>query len=395
MVLFWITPECPYPPNTGGRIGMWKRLQYMSKTNDIYLFCVIDHEKEKQFQEDIGKICKSVQLYPRDKKLNIWKAVQKPYPAVSRWNDKLKQDIAHSFEIYKPDFVIVDFPQMIGVLPEKVRWDGRIVLNQHNIEFQTLRNLSGRMNNWIKKVVYRIVSMQMEHYESVIYRHDFIKLYTFVSSIDKQFFERRFPGKRTFLVPVGTEMKKDIQITPCCHNLIFVAKWSYLPNEEGALWFISKVLPLIKREVPDVCLYLVGKDPTEKLVDLGRQDPGIIVTGTVDIVEPYYDKCNVAIIPILSGGGVNVKLLEALGQGKLVVTTVKGIEGTDLRNEGHLLVADDAVGFATHCIRLLQSPEKYVYLLKNANIIVQKKYSWGTIVKDFEKELKLIRYESD
>lgn len=389
MRMIWITPECPYPPNTGGRIGMWKRIQYLSKTNEIYLYSIIDDENEKQYVEDIKLYCRSVKMYSRySVGEKLLQSVLYPYPAVSRWNRLLKSDLDYAYKTLKPDCVLVDFPQMMGCLPDSILQSGRIVLNQGNIEFKALASLSKSLGNPLKRIAYLYVSLQMMIYEKRIYTKDCISLYTFVSTSDKKYFDEKYPDRNTLLVPVGTEIKERTEIIRDCHNLVFIAKMSYPANEEGALWILKEVLPYIETEVPDVHVYLVGKDPGPVLVDEAGKNRKVTLTGTVDSVDLYYDMTNVALVPILTGGGVNIKLLEALGQGKLVVTTPKGIEGTELVHGEHVFVANNAEKFAQYCIKLLLFPDIYEDMLINVRKIIEEKYSWEGVVKEFETELK-------
>ena len=89
----WITPECPYPPNTGGRVAIWKRIEYLSRTNNIYLYSICDSKDEFIQVESMLKFCKSVKLYTRNTKItSLLRSVVNPYPATSRWNKQLKID---------------------------------------------------------------------------------------------------------------------------------------------------------------------------------------------------------------------------------------------------------------------------------------------------------------
>ncbi len=65
MRIMWITQECPYPMNTGGRVVMWRRIEYLSRNNEVYLYSVISNDKEKQYVDDIRRTCTAVNLYQR------------------------------------------------------------------------------------------------------------------------------------------------------------------------------------------------------------------------------------------------------------------------------------------------------------------------------------------
>lgn len=387
MKLFWVVPECPFPSNTGGRIVMWKRIEYMSKENDIYLFSIVDDEDERQYKEEIEKYCKKVYFFPRSNiATSCLKSIFEPYPAVSRWNKAMKNCIKELYDSVHPDFIIVDFPQMIGVLPRNILKKGRVVLNQHNIEHLSMRSLSNDIQNPFKKFIYKCVAKQMEKYEERIYSKKRILLYTFVSISDKDFFEKKYKMYNTFLVPVGAEIDGCTFLNENnSHNLAFVGKMSYPPNEEGAFWLIDKVFPLINKKVKDAKLFIVGKEPSERL--LSRNSESVVITGFVESVVPYYEKCSVIAVPVMTGGGVNVKLLEAIGFGKIVVTTEKGINGTLFKKDEHVLVTDNLEAFADYCINAILYPKTYDGMLGRAKKLLQDNYNWQGIAGSFEKKL--------
>lgn len=391
MKLFWIVPECPFPANTGGRVGIWKRIEYMSKDNDIYLFSIIDRDEEKLYKPEIERYCKAVSFYKRNRGIqSLLASTVNPYPAVSRWNRQMKEDLRKKYEEVQPDFVVVDLPQMYGVLPQNIICDGRIVLNQHNIEFLSMKSLARGVDSLIKRCIYKIVAIQMQQYEERIYRKNSVALYTFVSLSDKEYFEKKYGNNNTLLVPVGAEVNRQNELmTNNNHNIIFVGKLSYPPNEEGIIWFLDKVFPQVKKNVTDAKVYVVGKDPTDSVKK--RKSNSVIVTGEVVSVEPYYKQCNVAVVPIMTGGGVNVKLLEALGYGKIVITTTKGIEGTNFLDGKHLLVGDSTDTFSAKTIEALTYSDEIRQIQKNAIEYMHQNYSWQGVVKGFEKALRNIK----
>ena len=133
-------------------------------------------------------------------------------------------------------------------------------------------------------------------------------------------------------------------------------------NPEGALWFVNEVLPRIKCNIRDIKFYIVGKDPIEKLKALS--DPNVIVTGFVEDLDPYYQMADIVVIPVLHGGGVKLKLLEAMGYNKTVVSTSQGARGTDFVDGESILIADDAEKFAENCVSVLNDPVAFQLLKK-------------------------------
>lgn len=393
MKIIWITPECPYPPNSGGRSGIWNRIIQFSKNNEIFLFSIAD-EEDFQYINEINKYCKETKLYKKTKSLfTIIKSLIYPYTAVSRWNNNMKRDITETIRKIKPDFIIVDSPQMLGIFNKKSLKEENIILCQHNIEYLTLRNIAKGIKNPIKKLMYYIVSKQLELYEKKMYRKNIFKLVTFVSINDKKYFENKYNYTNTFLVPVGAYITDEINNDG--NDIIFVAKMSYPPNEEAAIWYLENVWDNVYKENNTTKFYIVGKDPSDNIKQLAQKHKNVIVTGTVDSLKKYYDMAKIVIVPIFTGGGVNVKLLEALGNGKLVITTPKGIEGTDFEKNIQLLVCENAEEFIYECNNVLEKYSDYSYIVLNALKKMKEDYSWEKVVGDFEQKLIKIKEQNN
>lgn len=390
MNLLWICPEMIYPANTGGRICSLKRIEYLSKNNSITLFCIIDNENERQYRNRLLDLCSEVYLYNRkdQKYLHLLRTLLYPYPFASRINSKMKKDINECYDRINPDYIIVDFPQMLGNLSTRILSSGKVVLNQHNIEYITLRNISNSIGSVVKKYIYRVESFRLKKLEAKFYKTNVFALYTFVSKDDMAFFEKKFDKNNTLLVPIGTELAEYESCMEYRHKkIMYFGKMSYPPNIDGAIWFIENVFSRLVQIYPDVELYIVGKDPLTSIKLSANKVKNVIVTGTVPDVADYYKEADLVIIPLFYGGGVKVKLIEALGYGKLVLSTLKGIEGTELQGDNQLLVANNADDFLSICTEYFKNRIKYEDVRKRGYYYAKNNYTWESIISEFESTL--------
>lgn len=391
MKVIWVSPECPYPANTGGRIGIMKRLEYFSQNNEIYFFCVIDDDDEYKYESNLSRYCKEVHLYKRKKYSTLLKLIKGPFVCTSRWIASMKEDIEECFESEKPDWVIVDFPQMLGNISGKILNSNKLILNQHNVEYMTLHNLAKSIGNPLKRAIYSVEAQRLYRFEERCYRNLNIELFTFVSIKDKAFFEKEFRKTNTLLVPVGAEVYKYEENKDNRNIISYFGKMSYPANAEAAIWFSNNVFPIIQKEIPKSKFYIVGKDPSRELLSLSENNPNIVVTGTVDSLEDYYKQTDLVVVPLSHGGGVKVKVLEAFGYGKLVVSTVKGIEGTTFRNQTELLTAESAEEFAHICINALQNLSCYEGVRRCGYENIRENFTWKAVVERFELELSQLK----
>lgn len=155
--------------------------------------------------------------------------------------------------------------------------------------------------------------------------------------------------------------------------LVFPGIFSHLPNVDAAAQLCRNILPLVRKEIPVAHLFLVGKDQASITRWAGRD---VTVTGRVEDIRPYLSRAAVVVVPLRYGSGTRLKILEAFGLGKAVVSTRKGCEGLEVTDNVHLCIADSPAAFADRVVDLLKHPERRRRLGAAARDLVEAKYSW-------------------
>ena len=155
-------------------------------------------------------------------------------------------------------------------------------------------------------------------------------------------------------------------------DLLFVGS-SHAPNTDAVIFFAGEILPLLKKEIPDIKLYVVGGNPDRKLKEI--ESPNIILTGFVKDLLPYFEKCRVYCAPLRYGAGVKGKVIEAMSFGLPIVTTPVGAEGLGVSNDDHMLVADNAEGLADCVMKLYNDALLWDRISGQSKIYVEQYFS--------------------
>ena len=169
-------------------------------------------------------------------------------------------------------------------------------------------------------------------------------------------------------------------------SLIFIGNMGYRPNEDAILYFCKEILPIVRQRLPDVELWIVGTNPPPSVQALAG--PGVHVTGRVPDVREFYERCTVSIVPLRSGSGTRLKILEAMALGRPVVSTSIGCEGLEVVDRRHLMVADAPAGFAQRTIELLENEETRSLMVDDARELAVKRYDWDVIAGDLAEHLQ-------
>jgi glycosyltransferase involved in cell wall biosynthesis len=166
------------------------------------------------------------------------------------------------------------------------------------------------------------------------------------------------------------------------YSLLFVGNMRRSVNIEAVVYFCRHILPRVRKAVPDAKLYIVGDSPSEQVRRLANEH--VIVTGYVEDLREYYARCQVFVAPLLVGGGIIVKVLDALATGRPVVCTSVANEGIEAVPGRDLYVADSPEKFAEYTVELLTDHERWQGMSKNGRAFVEHKYSWKRVIDGLE-----------
>jgi glycosyltransferase involved in cell wall biosynthesis len=215
-----------------------------------------------------------------------------------------------------------------------------------------------------------------------------------VSEEDRRTLLRLQPAAQIGVVPNGVdtahfsraalvgERAGPLALLP--NTLVFSGTLDFRPNIDAVLWFAREVLPRIRAQRPEARLLVVGKRPAQALRALAEQGT-LTLTGEVPDARPFIAGAAVYIVPMRIGGGVRLKLLEALALEAPVVSTTMGAEGVaGLCGDEHCLLADDPGGFAAAVLRLLDDPTLSRRLGAAGRELARERYDWTTIVPRLE-----------
>lgn len=234
--------------------------------------------------------------------------------------------------------------------------------------------------NLLMKAVYNIDYHRCKVYESILLQE--FDSAAVISDIDKNYILR------------NSKTEKDIQvvgnmadISECVqeaegHNLAFIGKMSYAPNRLAVSNFVKNILPLIRNKIPDVTFYIVGASPGKDVLKL-HDGKNVIVTGFVENINEYFNLASIIVAPMLSGAGIQNKIIQAMGSGKCVVTTPIGAEGLVIKDE--IAIEKNNNDMVKKIIFLLNHKDVRCAMGQDARKYVQQNLSFDAISQQFYK----------
>lgn len=248
----------------------------------------------------------------------------------------------------------------------------RIVLRSHNLEYIIWERVAKGSRNPAKRSYLKLLARQLKKYELQIFKE--VDGIVAISSTDeKKYHQLGYRGPIT-TVPFGIDTEKltyESDVHPQI-SLFHLGSMDWTPNLEGVNWFLDEVWPLLHKQLPDIKLYLAGRQMPDEIAE--RNLPNVEVVGEVDDAYRFMRLHGIMIVPLLSAGGIRVKIIEGMALGKVVVSTTIGAEGIDYQKGKHLCIANTPKEFVSEIEALNQQPQKLRSIGADARQLVLEEF---------------------
>ena len=252
-----------------------------------------------------------------------------------------------------------------------------IVLRAHNVEHKIWERIAKETRFFVKRWYINHLAKTLKAYElSALETVDGIAA---ITRKDAAFF-RKYCSKPIIDIPYGVypeefTPKYEIEGKPKFYH---IGSMNWMPNEEGIRWFIDEVLPKTVEKVYDFVYHLAGRNMPEWLKEM--KDPHVDVVGEVPDAKEFVANHDVAIVPLLSGSGIRIKIIESMAMGKTVITTRVGAEGILYDEEVNLIIAENKAKMVEAIRSINENPEIAVRIGKEARKLVESTYDNRKII---------------
>lgn len=259
--------------------------------------------------------------------------------------------------------------------------DAVIIYRAHNLEYEIWEELTESEKNFFKKRYLAFLSGRIKNYElGLLNQFDGIAA---ISEEDSEKFRQLGSKVPVEAIPLGIDISE--YATPVSlpleqgENIFFLGSMDWLPNREGVEWFLEKVWKIVRAKHPGLKLRIAGKGMPRKY--FGPGIPGVEVIGEVADAKKFMRSNGVMIVPLLSGSGVRVKIIEAMALRKVVIATSLAAAGLHVSHKKNILVSDSPEGFAELISLAVTHPELRKDISEDAGKFAEKNFDNRTIAK--------------
>jgi polysaccharide biosynthesis protein PslH len=384
MKILVIYPYVPYPLDRGAHHRAFHLLKGLCEEHEVDLIALAENGLGKEHAAIFEGFCESVEIvsfqHPEWQRL-VPQRLRNPLPStIEHWNipeleraikralARTDYDVVHVLDIVMARMFIDRFKE-IPLVVDRTRVD---------LLYQLMEQR--RMKFSLKSQLLNVENMaKMWRYERAVARRADLQI---VCGPDDAEFVRKHVSSRAAveIIPNGVDLaffKPDPKLPGKEERptVLFCGAMDYNPNVDGLRWYFAEMHEAISAAVPNLQMWVVGKDPTDEVKEFGKI-ANVTVTGGVPDVRPYYQRAWMQVVPIRIGGGTRLKIVESLAMRTPVISTTMGAQGLDLKHGCDALLADTPQDFIRETIRGLRDAELRKSLLTQGQKTAIARLSW-------------------
>ncbi|HET8728054.1 MAG TPA: TIGR03087 family PEP-CTERM/XrtA system glycosyltransferase [Alphaproteobacteria bacterium] len=386
MEILFLAHRIPYPPNKGDKIRSWHMLEHLCRDHDVTLGCFVDDPDDWRHEPMLQQACREVRLEPLPRSAAqlrnlpaLW--TRQPLSVAHYRRESMRGWVNEVLGRRKIAATLAFSGAMAQYVMDDCARAGRLLVDFVDVDSDKWRQYAqGRRGpmRWL----YAREGRTLAQYERRVALTADASL--FVSEREVELFRSVAPeaADSTHALRNGVDAAffapdsgHASPFRPGELPLVFTGAMDYWANIDAATWFAREVLPQVAQRYPTACFWIVGSNPTEKVMRL-RSDR-VVVTGRVPDTRPYLAHAAVVVAPLRIARGVQNKVLEGMAMARPVVASGNAVQGIEMRSEDHALVAEDGATFAEAVVRLLDDPAFAEALGRRARDWILGEYQWA------------------
>jgi glycosyltransferase involved in cell wall biosynthesis len=388
MRLLQLTNKPPYPPNDGSSIAVYNMsCGLINNGVDLTLLC-INTKKHFKADSEVDAEFKNKSNYQsvyRDTDVTAFGAACNLFSGqsyfVSRFYFKELEEKLITL-LKEKDFDVIQLESIFlgNYIPILKKYSkAKITVRTHNAEHLIWERMLANEGNFVKKAYLSLQTHRLKKFEREILQS--VDAIVTITDIDRQYLENWGIETPFYVSPTGIQLSHYlVNHTDELPNSVFhFGSMDWMPNEEAVLWFINNVWEKVLEKNPQAKFYVIGRGMGDKI--LGLNKPNVVVIGKIQNAEKVYHHYSVMVVPLLSGSGMRIKMIEGMAYAKPIVATNIGAEGIAITPNKNCILADNATDFANAVIEILNDEEKRKSLQNEARNFIEHYFENTTLVK--------------
>lgn len=379
MNVLHITNKPIFPTLDGGRLAMHKLLLNLLDKGYHVKNLTIATNKHPFLPDTFPEKLKSI-IQPEAVHINtdikLFDVIvswfkRESYQVKRFYSREFEQKIIDELNAVDYDVVIIESAFLLSYLSAmRHHTAAKIIVRTHNVEYRIWRQAVKKERSIIKRMYYRKLANTMKRFELKFL--NMVDGVMCISAQDRDFFKRRGIRVPMTVIPVHMEVENRHEVDYSCNDFYFIGSMNWKPNIDAVNWIIKRLAPQVFKILPEAKIHLAGSNMPKSMQELKSKN--IVVHGRVPDMREFMSKHGTLIVPLKSGSGVRIKILEALSVGVPIISTDKGKEGIGVQPKLHYLSANVSEEFLTQIKLVYDNPERRKLLGVNGKKFIEDEY---------------------
>jgi len=382
MKILVLASRIPWPIEKGDKLRLYYQLKELAKHHEIILCCLSEDDISETAFQALQPYCKRIEII----KLHHFKRwINVAFGLISRRPFQVLYFFQRSASKQLRRVIAEENPQHIYCqLIRCAEYVKDIVEIPKTIDYMDALSAGMRRrcatSTWPAHLIFREEAERLERYEQIIF--EYFDHHTIISQQDCDLMKHPERNKIE-IVRNGIDVSFFEPVVPSLNfHLLFCGNMSYPPNIEASKRLVNNILPLLQKQIEDITLMLAGADPSRAVRLL--QQPSVYVTGWMDDIREAYSSARVFVAPLITGSGMQNKLLEAMASGLPCVTTRIAAEALQASDGENILVCESDEDFAKAVLQLLSDHVFYHKIAAAGKDFVKQNFRWENSAHQLE-----------
>jgi polysaccharide biosynthesis protein PslH len=365
-------------------IGCFNPLKYLSRRNEIVLISIVDGTSVG-YVDEMKRYCLAVETHQarRFPYLALMRGfVCDPPGAAAKYYDpqfgRLIQKAAAEWNVD-----IVELQHLNTACYRPWIRSVPVLLREHNVEYKVWERQAEHADSMLERIYVSSVVPRLKAYEARV-APQFERCIT-VSEADSSHLRRIAPTAKIEMIPSGVDTEyfvSDEGVSQDAYSMVMTGRFDWQPKRHNLRVLLTELYPRIKAKLPQATLKVVGKGVPDELRELADKLPGVTITGSVPDVRPFLQQAMLALNYLESGGGIALKVLEAMALRKPVLSNTLGCEGIRVQHGENVFLADRE-SFADAAVFLLENRNVRQRIADGGYQLVKEEYAWERLAGRF------------
>lgn len=381
-----INNRIPWPLNDGGNLATYYVGKFLHSLGHKVSLATLNTTKHRQDPKVVAQIY-TVYTTEIDTRIRIFPMIKAlfskmPYNIKRFVSPEFSQTLKECIQKENPDIIQIEGSyQAIYIADLRQVTNAPIVLRSHNVEWKIWHRLAQGASNPLKRWYLNNLQQKIRAFEERTL-HDFDAIVA-ITDEDRDWYQDNGYAKNLTTIQAGVDLSDRIPAAswPSMASIGFIGSLEWEPNLEGLKWFVEEVWPTVYQAHPKCQFHVAGKNPPEWMHTWDV--PGMTFHGMVENATAFIQDVHLFIVPLLSGSGMRLKVIEAMAVKKCVVSTSIGAEGIHIEDGKDIVLADTAEEMVFALNNLLDNPEKSKAIASEGYQTATQHYDWNQLIHQF------------